>query len=91
MNFIDQFDKLDLNIHGVRLPSFKVNNKDKRQLGVSEDICNEDFLEALCENGLQKFKLDGSEYRERLNHELKTVKELGFVDYLLLVYYGALI
>jgi len=86
MNFIDQFDKLDLNIHGVRLPSFKVNNKDKRKLGVSEDIRNEDFLEALCESGLQKFKLDKPEYRERLNHELKTVKELGFVDYLLLVW-----
>jgi len=86
MNFIDQFDKLDLNIHGVRLPSFKVNNKDKRKLGVSEDICNENFLEALGENGLQKFKLDGSDYRERLNYELKTVKELGFVDYLLLVW-----
>ena len=86
MNFIDQFEDLDLNIHGVRLPSFKVNNKDKRKLGVSEDICNENFLEALCENGLQKFKLDKPEYRERLSHEIKTVKELGFVDYLLLVW-----
>ena len=53
-NFTKQFETLDLGIHGVRLPSFKVSKEDKRRLGVSEDISNEDFLEALCKDGLQK-------------------------------------
>jgi len=86
MSFIEQFETLDLNIHGVRLPSFEVNNKDKRALGVSEDVSNEDFLESLCEDGLSKFTSSDTKYKERLEYEIKTVKDLGFVDYLLLVW-----
>ena len=91
MNFLDQFEKLDLGIHGVRLPSFEVSNEDKRKLGVSEDISNEDFLEALCEAGKEKIwsdihKKHKSEYAQRIIYELETVKDLGFVDYLLLVW-----
>jgi len=91
MSFIDQFEKLNLGIHGVRLPSFEVSKVDKRKLGVSEDITNEDFLEALCENGREKIwsdvhKKHKSEYAQRIAHELETVKDLGFVDYLLLVW-----
>jgi DNA polymerase-3 subunit alpha len=90
-DFIKQFEKLDLGIHGVRLPSFQVSKEDKRKLGVSEDISNEDFLEALCEAGRKKVwsnvhKKYKSEYAQRISHELETVKELGFVDYLLLVW-----
>ena len=90
-NFTDNFDKLDLGIHGVRLPSFTVSDEDKRKLGVSEDITNEDFLEALCDSGRKKIwsnirKEHKSEYAERIQYELKTVKDLGFVDYLLLVW-----
>ena len=88
MTFTEHFEELDLNIHGVRLPSFKVDKKDKRKLSLSEDISNEDFLEELCRNGMQKINISSrkSEYEERFNYELKTVKNLGFVDYLLLVW-----
>ena len=90
-DFTKQFKELDLDIHGVRLPSFKVSNEEKRKLGVSEDVDNEEFLEALCENGRKKMwssvrKEHKSEYARRLIYELKTVKELGFIDYLLLVW-----
>ena len=90
-DFVKQFEELDLNIHGVRLPSFKVSNEEKRKLGVSEDVNNEDFLEALCEDGREKIRSDihkkhKGEYVKRLDYELKTIKELGFVDYLLLVW-----
>jgi DNA polymerase-3 subunit alpha len=75
----------------VRLPSFHVSNEDKRKLGVSEDISNRDFLEALCQSGREKMwssvrKEHKSEYARRIDYELKTVEELGFVDYLLLVW-----
>ena len=91
INFKDNFEKIDLGIHGVRLPSFEVGLEDKRALGVSEDISNENFLEALCEAGKNKIwsnihKKHKAEYSERLKYELDTVKDLGFVDYLLLVW-----
>lgn len=86
MNFTQQFETLDLKIHGVRLPSFEIDIQDKRRLGVSEDISNEDFLLFLCEKGLSFRNLDGKEYKERLRHEFSVVKELGFIDYLLLVW-----
>ena len=47
MSFLKEFKDIDLDIHGVRLPSFEVNLEDKRKLGVSEDINNENFLKAL--------------------------------------------
>ena len=90
-NFTNQFKELDIPLHGVRLPSFDIDNRHKRALGVSEDISNEEFLEALCEDGKEKTWSNISEekkeeYSKRLKHELKTIKELGFIDYLLLVW-----
>ena len=85
--FLESFDELALNLHGVRRPSFHVSTEDKRKLGVSEDISNRDFLEALCQSGREKMwssvrKEHKSEYARRIDYELKTVEELGFVDYL---------
>ena len=90
-NFADKFSALNLPLYGVRLPSFEIDKKDKRGLGLSEDIENEDFLKALCDRGMQKIgsdihKRDKSEYGQRLDYEFKTIKELGFVDYVLLVW-----
>lgn len=86
MSFVKDFEDIDLNMHGVRLPSFEVALKDKRSLGVSEDIDNEEFLKALCEKGMADLGLEGERYQERFEYEFKTVKELGFIDYLLLVW-----
>ncbi|HIB02100.1 MAG TPA: hypothetical protein EYO31_09660 [Phycisphaerales bacterium] len=84
--FLSQFKELDIPLHGVRLPSFDIDIKYKRALGVSEDISNQDFLKALCEDGLQRRGNKQDEYRKRLDYEFKTIKELGFIDYLLLVW-----
>ena len=86
MSFVEDFQDINLNMHGVRLPSFEVALKDKRSLGVSEDIGNEEFLKALCEKGMEDLGLEGEKYQERFDYEFKTVKELGFIDYLLLVW-----
>tara|TARA_Y100000593_G_C4323402_1_gene345285 strand:- start:6001 stop:8601 length:2601 start_codon:yes stop_codon:yes gene_type:complete len=90
-DFLSKFSNIKLNLHGVRLPSFEIENDEKRKIRASESINNYDFLRALC---LEKFKTlnleKGSkpynEYVERVKYELKILKELGFVDYVLLVW-----
>jgi DNA polymerase-3 subunit alpha len=89
MNFLNQFKPLELDLHGVRLPSFDIEKRHKRSLSVSEDVSNDQFLQALCDRGMLNLKLSAknkTEYIKRLKREIKTVKELGFVDYLLLVW-----
>jgi DNA polymerase-3 subunit alpha len=84
--YADQFETLDLNLHGVRLPSFTIDNKYKHELKVSEDTNNFEFLKALCLHGLKKKKIKSKDYTKRLNYELETLEELGFTDYILLVW-----
>ncbi len=86
MNYAEQFSELQLDLHGVRLPSFSIDNKYKHELGVSEDMHNYGFLRALCEQGLKDKKLPKSSYGERLEYELETLESLGFTDYILLVW-----
>ncbi|MGZ4309950.1 MAG: DNA polymerase III subunit alpha, partial [Gaiellaceae bacterium] len=46
-----------------------------------------DYLVDLCEKGLQKrYSQITDEHRERLQYELKTIKEMGFADYFLIVW-----
>jgi len=86
-----QFKNLDLPLHGVRLPEFKIDNKYKHQVGISEDSLNYDFLRALALKGFKDLNInkDSTEYKkyiERAKYELETLKELGFIDYILLVW-----
>lgn len=86
IDFAKRFQKLDLGIHGVRLPSFKVDDNDKRKLGISDDSTNEKFLYILCKREFDLRKFNSEKYNKRFEHEFNTVKELGFIDYLLLVW-----
>ena len=46
-----------------------------------------DYLVELCEKGLEKrYGASTPELQERLRYELKTIKEMGFVDYFLIVW-----
>src|SRR5258708_1538927 len=46
-----------------------------------------DYLVELCERGLEKrYDKVTSELQERLKYELKTIKEMGFTDYFLIVW-----
>ena len=90
-SFTDSFSPIELPLHGVRLPSFDISLEAKRKIGVSEDVDNYDFLRALCLEGFEKLNLRrGSKqyqkYSDRAKHELKTLKSLSFVDYVLLVW-----
>ncbi len=45
------------------------------------------YLNYLCDRGLrERYPEDDGSLRERLDHELKTIKQLGFVDYFLIVW-----
>jgi DNA polymerase-3 subunit alpha len=86
--FEAKFKKLELPIHGVRLPEFVVEGETD---GSKQE--NEAFLRDLCLKGWKKLEENGkvdsgrsSEYKERLDHELKVMSELGFVDYILLTW-----
>ena len=89
--FESRFKDLDLPLHGVRLPEFKIENKYKHEVGISEDSSNYDFLRALSLKGFKDLNInkDSQEYKkyiERAKYELETLKELGFIDYILLVW-----
>jgi DNA polymerase-3 subunit alpha len=90
-DFSDKFESIELDIHGVRLPEFEIDLASKRHLGISEDSSNYDFLKALALNGFKTLNIDKSDknykkYIDRAKYELDTLKELGFVDYILLVW-----
>lgn len=89
--FLSNFSKLDLGLHGVRLPKFDIDLSYKRNLNISEDVSNYDFLKALISNGFKKLNLsinqeEHKNYISRAKHELDTLEELGFIDYILLVW-----
>lgn len=89
--FTNKFQNYDLEIHGVRLPQFEISKELKHKAKVSEDCSNYDFLRKLCLNGFADLNLDKKseiheKYVTRIKYELETLKDLGFVDYVLLVW-----
>lgn len=92
LDFDSNFSDIDLPLYGVRLPEFFIEEKYKREVGISEDATNYDFLRALTLKGfkslnIQKDSKDYDNYIDRIKHELTTIKDLGFTDYILLVWY----
>jgi len=82
IDFANSFKKIDLSLYGVRLPEFKVKPEHKRNLGLSEDASNTDFLKKLAYSNLPNSK----EYKKRLDHEFDIIEDLGFIDYIILVW-----
>src|SRR5262249_37089025 len=68
---------VELALGNILLPKFPVPKK--------RDAF--DYLVELCEKGLQKrYGQPTSDLNERLQFELKTIKEMGFADYFLIVW-----
>jgi len=91
--FIKKFKKIDLPLHGVRLPSFEASQSLRDRLGADKDEDNASILKKLCNEGyktkVEAKDIDPSkakEYADRAKHELNTMIELGFVDYMLLTW-----
>ena len=89
-NFSSNFSRLNLPLHGVRLPSFKIEDKYINLFSLKKDISTYDFLRTMCLRRFEKLNLSKSDkkevYIDRIKHELKILKELNFVDYILLVW-----
>lgn len=80
----------DLGLHGVRLPRFQIDKKYYERLNIPETADNATFLKELCnkaftEKGINKYA-NRKEYIERGKMELAVFNELGFVDYVLLIW-----
>lgn len=91
--FTDQFEPLDLNLHGVRLPEIVLTQEDYKNAQTSEAISNLDFLKQICKLGFEKKIKEGlikeedrQKYRDRFKTEIDVLVEGGFVDYVLLVW-----
>lgn len=89
--FLQQFESLKIPILGVRLPEFTIEDKYKLAVGLKPSASNFEFLQALCHEGFQTVKIDPNApqynmYVARMDHELSIMNELGFVDYMLLVW-----
>lgn len=89
--FLEQFDSFKIPILGVRLPEFVIDDKYKTALGVNLTINNAEFLRELCLKGFKELKFtkgspEYKQYGERVKYELSIIQELGFVDYLLMVW-----
>jgi DNA polymerase-3 subunit alpha len=90
-NFISEFDTMKIPINGVRLPSYSPDDKYKKSLGLKKEATGFDFLRGLTAQGFKKLKLNKNskeyeEYGKRVKYELDIFQELGFVDYVLLVW-----
>ena len=75
---------------GVRFPEFKIEKKYYDELDIPIDVDNQGFLRALLrkkvvEKGINNFK-NKKEYYDRIAYELSVLEELGFVDYILLIW-----
>lgn len=52
-----------------------------------QGISKEEFLRSICENGLVlRYPNANEQIRARLEYELKTIKEMGFISYFLIVW-----
>ena len=87
--FLEDFESYDNCVPaGVRLPKIEIDEKYYKELGVSNNISNYDFLRKLCHKGVKDRDIDQlenkNEYYERAKSELDILRDLGFIDYILL-------
>jgi len=73
---------------GVQLPEIEIEERYYDSLGISSDVSNFDFLRNLCLQGVKEKGIDEyenkQEYFDRTKMELKILRDLGFIDYILL-------
>lgn len=90
-SFVEKFTPYgNLGLHGVRLPQFQIDKKYYDRLSIPETADNITFLKELCNKAFSTKGIIGlpnrKEYIERGKMELKVFEELGFVDYVLLIW-----
>lgn len=92
MSFFDNFEDVKIDNFGlIRLPEIKLTPEQKKLVTNEEHIETAEFFKQLVRKALltKKAKLvyaDFSVYEARVERELQTLEELGFIDYCLLVW-----
>ena len=73
---------------GVRLPEIKVDAKFYEELNIPSDTSNFNLLRQLCLKGVKDRGINAlsnkQKYFDRVKMELDVLKDLGFIDYILL-------
>lgn len=91
MKFLEQFKPIEMErVNLVRLPSISFTKEEMGALAERAES-NEQFLQQLTNDGWKKFRDKVSEdkravYLARIREEFEIVKDLGFIDYYLLVW-----
>jgi len=92
MNFSSQFKQYNIENYGyIRLPKIDISKEQKEAVGLKESATNCEFLLQLARNGFKKkqnkIKRERwKEYGDRVKTEISLLDELGFIDYILLVW-----
>ena len=76
------------NLFNLVLPKYELNLPDFSKYNDTKGLSNEDYLENLAINGLNK-RLNNKvtiKYKDRLLYELDVIKKMGFANYFLIVY-----
>lgn len=76
-NIIAEQCNVDFEFHNYKLPKFTVPN----------GLTSYEYLRQLCFEGLERrYGSSAKEHYNRLEYELKTISDMGFVDYFLIVW-----
>lgn len=82
----------ELPFHGVLLPVYDITEEQRSEVGAPAGCSPLEFITQLCREGWRK-KVVGkipvekqAEYKDRIQHELVIIEDLGFVNYLLMVW-----
>ena len=74
-NFSSNFTRLNLPLHGVRLPSFQIEQRYINDLALDKNISTYNFLRELCLRRFKSLGLDKgdlkSTYIDRIKYELE--------------------
>ena len=91
--FQESFKPLRLPFWGIRLPQVQIDPKIKQEFGAAQDASNFQLLKSLCKKGYETriknktIDLDETEwYRNQCTKELKVLKTVGYIDYMLIVW-----
>lgn len=92
-SFSSLFKPLDLEMHGVRLPEVVINKEDAEAVGMPENAEHSAFLRVKTIEGLTKKLSEGKieqskveEYKARIEREMSDFEDMGFIDYVLMVF-----
>ena len=92
MSFTQDFEQIEIDKFGyVQLPKIHIAPEWYTKVGLKEGANTIEFFGALVRSSYDIKKAEFkpellSKYEQRINHELKILEELGFIDYCLLVW-----